>query len=216
MLTIPLGTDQSADRVAPAPATAVLIIGRSENVLAETAELLRADGYSVGATNDYANVLSNFDPRLVDIVVFGGQVPPDTKEGLRTRLRSANPQLTFVQGLAGIPGLIVAQVQAVTPRAARESGDVSYNSDQRQLTLSLESAQRVRLTGFWVTSFEPPEPTSTSELILDETLEPGTHTISLPASFPRIGSFVGVLVGSRSLPFAVGPMPVIAPLPQPS
>jgi hypothetical protein len=43
--------------------------------------------------------------------VFGGQVPPDRKAELREEIGAVNPRIIFVQGLAGIPGLIIDQVQ---------------------------------------------------------------------------------------------------------
>ena len=45
------------------------------------------------------------------MIVFGGQVPPDRKAELTEEIGAINPQVTFVQGLAGIPGLIINQVQ---------------------------------------------------------------------------------------------------------
>src|SRR5512146_1319026 len=90
----------------------VLIIGRSENVLSETVEILRLTGHAAGATNQFADVMDLFDMTAGDIVVFGAMVPPDTKEPLRQQISGRNPAITFIQGLAGIAGLIAAQVQA--------------------------------------------------------------------------------------------------------
>ena len=68
------------------------------------------------ATNDFTNVTGRVDARTIDLIVFGGQVPPYRKAELKDELAAINPQLIFVQGLAGIPGLIVNQVQgAFTP-----------------------------------------------------------------------------------------------------
>ena len=194
---------------------AVLVIGRSENVLTETVDILRAHGQTAGATNDFANILVSFDPTLLDTVVFGGMVPPHTKQALRKQLRTANPDIDFIQGLAGIPGLIAAQIQAAATSPDDETSAVTYDPDDRVLTFSIESSQTVRVTGYWATSFLPPEPASTSEVILEETLQPGIHTISLPASFPTIASFVVVHVGTRVVPFTIGAMPRMDILPPP-
>ena len=45
-------------------------------------------------------------------VVFGGQVAPHQKAEMRDALLAANPRLAFLQGLSGIPGLIVDQIEA--------------------------------------------------------------------------------------------------------
>src|ERR1700728_2858666 len=106
MLTLPI---EAAPEVRPE--SRVLVIGRSENVLSETVQMLRLIGYAAGASNDFADVMDLFDMTAVDLVVFGGMVPPDTKEHLRQQISGRNPAVTFVQGF-GIPGVIVAQVRA--------------------------------------------------------------------------------------------------------
>src|SRR5689334_3189130 len=113
--------------------TRVLIIGRSENVLSETVEILRLAGHAAGASNQFADVMDLFDMTAVDIVVFGGMVPPDMKELLRQQISGRNPAITFIQGLAGIAGLIAAQVQAsLTGDARARTGlAVSYDPPTR-------------------------------------------------------------------------------------
>jgi hypothetical protein len=81
-----------------ASTASVLVIGRSEKVLKEAVDLLRNNGRGAGATNDFDNVLTQSDIASLDIVVFGGMVPRETKEALRTNLAAANPTITFVQG----------------------------------------------------------------------------------------------------------------------
>src|SRR5580693_5194811 len=107
MLTLPIEADPQGR-----PESRVLVIGRSENVLSEAVQILRGQGQAAGASNDFAGVMNLFDMTAVDIVVFGGMVPPDTKELLRQQISGRNPAMTFIQGLAGIAGLIAAQVQA--------------------------------------------------------------------------------------------------------
>src|ERR1700733_15716277 len=103
MLTLPIEADPGAR-----PRSRVLIIGRSENVLSETVQILRREGRAAGASNNFTGVMDLFDMTCVDIVVFGGRVPPDTKEPPREQISDRNPAMVFVQGLAGIAGLIAA------------------------------------------------------------------------------------------------------------
>ena len=89
----------------------VLLIGKSQLVLDESVAGLRDLGYKAEATNDFADITGRIDARTLDLIVFGGQVPPDRKVELTEEIGAIKPQVIFVQGLAGIPGLIINQVQ---------------------------------------------------------------------------------------------------------
>jgi hypothetical protein len=206
MLTIPMQGPDASGSAEPTKES-VLVIGRSEKVLRDTVDLLRRDGRRAGATNDFENVPRLFDAASLEIVVFGGMVPPARKEALRRALAGANPAIAFVQGLAGIPGLIAEQVDAVGGPWYFGPEAVSYSPDDRTLTLSLPTAAPVRITAYWGTAFVPPDPESTSEVIVDDVFGPGSHTIPVPDRVPAVASFLGVRVGEDVHPITVGPMP---------
>jgi hypothetical protein len=206
MLTIPIQSANPPRSQVPA-LTTVLVIGRSEKALNETVELLRHNGQAAGATNDFDNVLALFDVASLNTVVFGGMVPPETKKTLRADLATANPTITFIQGFAGIPGLIAAQFEAAAVPSVRDPGMITCDADSRTVTISLQAPEKVRVIGFWHTAFVPPDPESTSEIIFDGELNAGTHTVPIPASVPTAASFVVVHVGSDVHPFVLGPMP---------
>jgi hypothetical protein len=212
MLTLPIEAAPEAR-----PETRVLIIGRSENVLAETVNILRIIGHAAGASNDFADVMDLFDMTAVDIVVFGGMVPPDTKELLRKQISDRNPAMIFIQGFAGIAGLIVAQVQAsLTGDARAETGlAVTYDPPTRTVNLHLDRPQDVQIAAWWHTSFTPPEPSSTSQVLLDARLPAGQHAVPLPAEVPPQASFVSVAAGDAVQALIVGPMPKMALVPVP-
>jgi hypothetical protein len=207
VLTIPMQPANPSGSQISASTVSVLVIGRSEKVLRETVDLLRNNGRAAGATNDFDNVLTQFDIASLTIVVFGGMVPPETKEALRTNLAAANPTITFIQGLAGIPGLIAAQVEAAAVPSRRDPGSTNYDADSRTVMISLQTSELVRVIGFWGTAFVPPDPESTSEVIFDGMMDAGTHTVPLPAHIPTAASFVVVHVGTDVHPFVVGAMP---------
>jgi hypothetical protein len=214
MLTLPI---EAAPEVRPQ--SRVLIIGRSENVLSETVQILRLIGYAAGASNDFANVMDRFDMTAVDLVVFGGMVPPDTKELLREQISDRNPAMTFVQGLAGIAGVIVAQVRAArTGDADAPTGlAVAYDPRTRTVDLRLERPADVQVVAWWATSFTPPEPRSTSLVLLDAWLPAGQRTVTLPGEVPPQASFVTAAAGDEVQALIVGPMPAgttMASLPQ--
>lgn len=209
MLTLPIEAAPGTRRE-----TRVLIVGRSENVLSEAVQILRLAGHAAGASNQFADVMDLFDLTAVDIVVFGGMVPPDTKELLRGQISGRNPAVTFIQGLAGIAGLIAAQVQASLTGDATGLA-VTYDRPTRTVRLHLDQPADVQVTAWWATSFTPPEPRSTSRVLLRARLQAGQHTVPLPEEVPAQASFVSVSAGDAVQVITVGPMPQLALLPVP-
>lgn len=186
----------------------VLIIGRSPSVILEVAGMLRRKGFHAGATNQFDQILTEYDTPELDIVVFGGMVPPDTKRYLREQISRVNSHVTFVQGLAGIAGLIAAQVEGVRSAAPDDDmGDVEYDSVSRTVRLGLRVPSRVVVEAWWATSFTPPEPTSTSKRVIDMHFDSGQHIIPLSDEVPAVASFVTVSVGTMVRAFTVGAMP---------
>lgn len=185
----------------------ILVVGRSPSVLVDTVEILRSKGYSADATNQFDRVLDDYDAEDIDIVVFGGMVPAGTKQHLRQEICERNAHVTFVQGLAGIAGLIAAQVEGVITAGEPDDSNVVYDEDQRTVHLTLHKAGRVAVEAWWATSFTPPEPKSTSMQVLDAELQEGSHSIALPAEVPSVASFLAVTVGSAVRTFTVGAMP---------
>jgi hypothetical protein len=185
----------------------ILVIGRSPSVLVDTVEILRSKGYSADATNQFDRVLDDYDAEDIDVVTFGGMVPADTKQHLRHEIAERNPQVRFVQGLAGIAGLIASQVESVITAGEPDDSQVGYDSEQRSVHLTLRKAARVTVEAWWATSFTPPEPTSTSMQVLGAELGEGAHSIALPAAVPSVASFIAVTVGSAVHAFTVGAMP---------
>lgn len=185
----------------------VLVVGRSPSVLVATVDILRAKGYSADATNQFDRVLDDYDVTDLDVLVFGGMVPAETKQQLREGISGRNPHVIFVQGLAGIAGLIAAQVQAATSAGALDSGEVVYDAAQRSVRLTLSDSAPVTVEAWWHTSFVPPEPESASMRLFDGRLDAGSHIVPLPDQVPSEASFAGVTVGSSARVFTVGPMP---------
>ena len=183
----------------------ILVIGRSPSVILDAADMLRSKGFHADATNQFDEVLTDYDTTNIDVVVFGGMVPPNAKEYLREEISKVNGHVTFVQGLAGIAGLIAAQVEGVTSTASDD--DVAYDTTTRTVQLTLRQPAQVVVEAWWATSFRPPEPTSTSMRVIDTRFESGEHIVLLPAEVPPVASFVTVSVGPTVRAFTVGAMP---------
>jgi hypothetical protein len=184
----------------------ILVIGRSPGVILDAAGILRSKGFHADATNQFDQVLTEYDTANIDVVVFGGMVPPDAKQHLTEQISKVNGHVAFVQGLAGIAGLIAAQVEGATSGAADGNG-VVYDPAKRTVRLTLHEPAQVVVEAWWATSFTPPEPASTSMRVIDSRLDQGECVIPLPAAIPPVASFVTVSVGRTVHAFTVGAMP---------
>ena len=185
----------------------VLIVGRSPSVLLEAVDILRGRGYEADATNQFDDVVSDYDVSGLDVLVFGGMVPGDTKQHLREDVSKLNPTVTFVQGLAGIAGVIASQVEAVTATDAPTGVDVTYTNARRSVLITLTKATHATVEAWWATSFQPPEPQSTSAVVFDGQLGPGHHAIAMPHEVPSEASFTAVRIGNSVHVFTVGDIP---------
>ncbi len=186
------------------PQHSVLLIGKSQLVLDGALAGLRDLGYKAKGTNDFADVTARFDPREVDLVVFGGQVPPDLRAGLREEIGAVNPRVIFVQGLAGIPGLIVNQVQAAFARDHQEQVRAPiFTPYERSIKLTLPCPAEVKVTTWWQTSLVPPEPKSDSLLLLDDRLAAGDHAVPVPDLVPPRAAFASVQVDAAIYAFSI-------------
>jgi hypothetical protein len=182
----------------------VLLIGKSQLVLDESVAGLRDLGYRADATNDFTDMTGRFDVKEIDLVVFGGQVPPDRKAELRDEIGTINPGVIFVQGLAGIPGLIVNQVQgAFTAKHQDPSRAPTYASDDRSIRLILADPADVKVTVWWQTSFVPPDPRSDSLVLLDDQLAGGDHAIPVPEHVPPKAAFATVQIDAAIYAFSI-------------
>jgi hypothetical protein len=185
----------------------VLVVGRSPSTLVSAVEIMRSKGHLADATNQFDQLLDDYDVSDLDVLVFGGMVPPDTKQRLQQEITKRNPGVTFIQGLVGIPGVIAAQVDAVTGVATSDAAEIGYDPDDRTVRMSLPDAAPVTVEALWMTSWKPPEPTSTSTTVFQGELAAGSHHIALPDQVPSEASFAAVTVGAQVRVLTVGPLP---------
>jgi hypothetical protein len=185
----------------------VLVVGRSPGVLEDAVAILASRGYRAEATNVFDRVLNEYDVSRLDVVVFGGMVPPDTKRQLRDEIARRNPGARFVQGLAGIPGVIAAQVEAVAAGEPPVAEQLTYDEATRSFLIELAAQAEVVVDAFWATAFTPPEPTSAAMRVFAGNLPPGRHRIALPDEVPAQAAFASVSVAGRVAVLTVGAMP---------
>jgi hypothetical protein len=186
------------------PRRNVLLIGKSQLVLDGALAGLRDLGYKAEATNDFADMTARFDAREIDLAVFGGQVPPDLKAELREEISAINPRVIFVQGLAGIPGLIINQVQGAFARDHEEPVRApTFMPDEWSIKLTLPCQADVKVTVWWQTSFVPPDPKSDSLLLLDDRLAAGDYAVTVPDLVPPKAAFATVQVDAAIYAFSI-------------
>ena len=182
----------------------VLLIGKSQLVLDESVAGLRDLGYRAEATNDFSDITGRFDVNAIDLVVFGGQVPADRKAELTEEFAAINPGVIFVQGLAGIPGLIINQVRGAFAAGQQDTTHAAtYAPDERSIRLTLSGPADVKVTVWWQTAFVPPDPKSDSLLLLHDTLAGGDHAIPVPDQVPPKAAFATVEIDAAIYAFSV-------------
>lgn len=182
----------------------VLLVGKSQLVLDAAVAGLRDLGYRAAATNEFTDVTGRFDMTGIDLVVFGGQVPPDRKAELTEQIRAIQPQVIFVGGLAGIPGLIVSQVQDAFTSGDRDASEApAYTPEERSIRLTLADPADVTVTAWWQTPSVGPDPESDWLLVLNDRLPRGEHTIRVPTQVPRRAAFATVEVNAATYAFGI-------------
>jgi hypothetical protein len=73
----------------------VLLIGKSQRVLDDTAAALRDLGCTAQATSDFfSDITGRLDVTQIDLVALGGAVPPDRKAELKEQIGAINPRVT--------------------------------------------------------------------------------------------------------------------------
>jgi hypothetical protein len=182
----------------------VLILGRSQLVIDDTVLGLRDLGYTAQATNDFANITGRYDVEHIDLVVFGGQVPPERKAELTEQIGAINPHVISVEGLAGIPGLIVNQIQGAFAAEHQDPTQApTYTPDDRSIRLTLAEPHDVIATLWWTTSTVPPDPKSDSLVLLDDRLAAGDHAIPVPGHIPPKRAFAAVQIDAAIHVFSI-------------
>ncbi|MFF2274546.1 hypothetical protein [Agromyces sp. NPDC058126] len=172
-------------------------------MLVDTVAMLRERGYGANASNQFDQLLDDYDLREVDLVIFGGMVPPEKKERLQTEIRNLNPRVTFMQGLGGVAPLLVAQVEEFFSDAAP---GIEFDATSRVIHLKLDDVAPVVVEGIWGT-FVPPEPVGHTVTAFEGELGAGEHEIPIPDEVPFESSFATTRVGNRVSVMQIGATP---------
>ncbi|KOG24954.1 hypothetical protein [Streptomyces viridochromogenes] len=169
-----------------APRRRVLLIGARVAVLAKLAAALRTIGIGAEITHDVSGVAAD-ELRTYGAVAFGRGIGAEQRAAVRRAFADAGAEVAYVDGLAPIVPLLVAQIEHALDRSPAE---------QRRLTrlvaadgeagVEVTSPCRVRLTAYRLDRLYR---THTHE-VFDGVLEAGRHRIALDAKAVKGESFV--------------------------
>ncbi|WP_306316621.1 MULTISPECIES: oxidoreductase [unclassified Streptomyces] len=170
----------------PTPRRKVLLIGARVAVLARLAAALRTIGVGADITHDATGVPPE-ELRTYAVVAFGRAVEPEQRAAVRHEFERAGADIAYVDGLAPIIPLLVAQIESALERGPLE---------QRRLTrliaadgeagVEVTSTCRVRLTAYRIDRLYR----SHTHEVFDAVLETGRHRIPLDKKATRGESFL--------------------------
>jgi hypothetical protein len=174
------------DGEAPTARRRVLLIGARVALLAKLAAALRTIGVGADITHD-ANDVPADELRAYGAVAFGRAVTPEERTAVRRAFETAGVEVAYVEGLAPIVPLLVAQIEHALDRSP---------AGQRRLTrlvaadgaagVEVTSPCRVRVTAYRLDRLYR----SHAQEVFDGVLDAGSHRIALDSRAVRGESFV--------------------------
>ena len=167
----------------------VLLIGKRASVLTRLQSALRAIRIECELTQDVTGATPDLF-RSYNAVAFGRAVSEADRTRMKAAFKAANPSVVFVDGLAPITPLLVAQFEealAGRPAADRHIGDVA--ASRNRLDFHLRAAARVRVLTYSLTFLYQ----TRKRLLLDQPLESGDHQLALTHRHRWAGDVFAVL-----------------------
>ncbi|MFJ9906687.1 oxidoreductase [Streptomyces sp. NPDC101152] len=174
------------DGEAPTARRRVLLIGARVALLAKLAAALRTIGVGADIAHD-ANDVPADELRAYGAVAFGRAVTPEARTAVRRAFEQAGVEVAYVEGLAPIVPLLVAQIEHALDRSP---------AGQRRLTrlvaadgeagVEVTSPCRVRVTAYRLDRLYRTH----AQEVFDGVLDAGRHRIALDARAVRGESFL--------------------------
>lgn len=164
----------------------VLLIGARVAVLARLAAALRTIGIGADIT-DGATGVPEEELRTYGAVAFGRAVTAQERTAVRAAFDAAGVEVAYVDGLAPIIPLLVAQIEHALDRAPLERRRLTrLTSTAGTAHVEVTSTCRVRLVAYRLDRLHR---THTRE-VFDGTLEPGEHRIAVEGRAVRGQAFL--------------------------
>ena len=182
-----LDTAEATESVEPGAARRrVLLIGARVAVLAKLAAALRTIGIGADITRDATDVPAD-ELRGYGAVAFGRAVDEEERAAVRRSFEHAGVEVAYVDGLAPIVPLLVAQIEHALDRSPLERRRLTrLVAADGEAGIEVTSTCRVHLTAYRLDRLYR---TQTHD-VFDGILEPGRHRIELDAKAVRGESFI--------------------------
>ncbi|MEU0106742.1 oxidoreductase [Streptomyces sp. NPDC006129] len=171
---------------APDTRPRVLLIGARVAVLAKLAAALRTIGVGADIAHDADGVPAD-ELRGYGAVAFGRGIAEQERAAVRRAFERARVPVAYVDGLAPIVPLLVAQIEHALDRSqAGQRRLTALNATDGEADVEVTSACRVTLTAYRLDRLSR---THAHELF-DGVLEPGRHRIALDTKAVKGQSFL--------------------------
>ncbi|MFG2648864.1 oxidoreductase [Streptomyces sp. NPDC048436] len=170
----------------PAARRRVLLIGARVAVLAKLAAALRTIGVGADIAADATGVPPD-ELRTYGAVAFGRAVPAATRDSVRAAFEGAGLQVAYVDGLAPIIPLLVAQIEHALDRSPEAQRRLTrLAAADGSAAVETTSTCRVQLIAYRQDRLFR---TQVHE-VFEGVLEPGSHRIELDAKATKGESYV--------------------------
>ena len=164
----------------------VLLIGARVALLAKLAAALRTIGIGADIAHDVNGVHAD-ELRGYGAVAFGRAVTQEERAAVRRSFEQAGVEVAYVEGLAPIVPLLVAQIEHALDRSPVELRRLTrLVAADGEAGVEVTSPCRVRLTAYRLDRLYR----SHAHEVFDGVLEPGRHRIALDAKAVKGESFV--------------------------
>jgi hypothetical protein len=164
----------------------VLLIGARVAVLARLAAALRRIGIGAEIAADTAFVPPE-ELRTYGAVVFGRTVGERERAAVREAFSAAGGDVRFVDGLAPVVPLLVAQIEHALDRSPLEQRRLTgLLAAEGEASVEVTAVCRVRLTAYRIDRLHRVH----AREVFDAELEPGSHRIPLDARATKGESFL--------------------------
>ncbi|MFJ9241646.1 oxidoreductase [Streptomyces sp. NPDC101776] len=170
----------------PAARRRVLLIGARVAILARLAAALRAIGIGADITGDATHVPAD-ELRGYGAVFFGRDVTPEQRAAVQAAFDRAGVDVAYVDGLAPVVPLLVAQIEHALDRRPAEQHRLTHlTAADGEADIEVTSPCRVRVTAYRLGRLHR----GRTHDVFDGVLEPGRHRIPLDAKAVKGESFV--------------------------
>ncbi|MGP3982352.1 oxidoreductase [Streptomyces sp. KR80] len=157
----------------PGPGRRVLLVGQRVAVLARLAAALRTIGVGAEISRDAAGAHAD-ELRTYGAVAFGRAIDEEERTAVRRAFEAAGADAVFVEGLAPIIPLLVAQIEQALDRSPAERRRLTaLSAEAGRITAEVAAPCRVQVLAYRLDRLYR---THTHE-VFDGLLEPGSHVI---------------------------------------